>query len=118
MSSSHSAGIRSWTDQEGRSSAPQPSSGRALWSCCTASCGLARLRRAATRLFLWLSPPQANGGAGAYINQPQILVGDLLCPHDVRCDREDNLAFVPFFTLLAKQVLQEGNFCQPRITAQ
>src|SRR6266576_240212 len=92
--------------------------GRALWSRCTASRGLARLRCAATGLFLWFSPPQANGGARAYINQPQILVGDLLGSHDVRCDREDNLAFDPFFVLLTKQVLQEGNFCQPRITAQ
>src|SRR6266550_4025175 len=38
--------------------------GRALWSRYTASCGLARLRRAATGLFLWFSPPQANRGAG------------------------------------------------------
>src|SRR5467141_1383866 len=130
-----SAHILSWPSQEGRSTARTPERntttpggnrlgswccwkrGRALWSRCTASCGLARLRRAATGLFLWFSPPQANGGAGAYINQPQILVGDLLCPHDVRCDRKNDFGFAPSVILLTKQVLQEGNFCQPRITA-
>jgi len=59
------------------------------------------------RPFSLFSPPQANGGAAAYINQPQILVGDLLGRTIEVIARQSR--FRPFFTLLANST-SRGNF--------
>src|ERR1700730_14577883 len=68
------------------------------------------------RLCLLIAQP--DGVTGTHFDQLLILIANLRGPHNVRSDCEDDFILTMILGLLAEQILQNRNFCEPRIAAQ
>src|ERR1700688_3738014 len=66
----------------------------------------------------WSLEAHVDGVSGAYINQLQILVVNLLRADDMRCNGKHNFILSTVFRILSKEVLEDRNLREPRITAQ
>ena len=66
--------------------------------------GLADFSRAISLGLGSLFQTNANIASGAYINETQIVVGDVLGPNNVRSDREDHFGLLAFFVFLSEEI--------------